>query len=549
MFQDDSPGNFERLLSTLRETLGQCQTRQLEWSLRLSKGTCSEHDRFTCWAVLENSGRDDGRDDVRDDVSLLARQLERLSAPPAVLEAHRRVASHSIKQGLGFTRCADGFEPRLYLHHREPVLLRDRYESWRWNREGQVTHATYEFHFLPKSPEGEGPLELVHPQLRALVAELLELPRLQQLSGFWLRRCQQRLDQVDLILPWEPPLSALEAPLRRLARTLECPEPWLEAHAGAPLRHIAFNTDVDEPPQCTLYFSGRNSTTWPDSLPALQRLVRRAGEAERVAGERFLQALPILPPPTEVAVGKFYDTQHRALWRQVLGPGMHYHAGSFEQPLSPTIPDDETATRAFRRAVEELYPFIPPGSRVYDLGCGWGGPMQMLVQELRCPVVGITASATQYQACAALGLQVRWNDVESTLPPGKFDVMLLLESFEHIQHKARLLAILRAFGKRLIMRVNCQDRMPNSVNFGGTMHMISTSQLRALVEAAGFRIVSWRACRTEGLPSVQVWHQRLQRIGKTDEPHLETLRAFCERVLVAPEAWGISNPLIELIAE
>ena len=227
---------------------------------------------------------------------------------------------------------------------------------------------------------------------------------------------------------------------------------------------------------------------------------------------------------------------------------MHYHAGLYENPqLEP--PDDAIADRAARRAVTELYRFIPEGSRVYDVGCGWGGTLACLIKDLRCRSLGVTVSKSQFRHCADAGLPVRYADAERTLPPGLFDCVLMLESLSHIRDKKRLLQVLRRFTQRLVIRVNCQDGAPPGVRFGGTMHMISSSQLRAMLEETGWQITHWVDRREEAMPSLYAWSRRLEDIGRTDDVHLETLRTYCRRVLRFPRDWAANNPLIELAAK
>jgi hypothetical protein len=230
-------------------------------------------------------------------------------------------------------------------------------------------------------------------------------------------------------------------------------------------------------------------------------------------------------------------------WRQVLGPELHYHHGLFDGTLAP---DMDTA---LGRAVTELYPFIPAGGRLYDIGCGWGGPLAMWIRDLRCPSLGLTISRGQFRHAASRGLPVRWGDAEQTLPPGYFDCAVLLESFEHIIAKRRLLEVLRMFTGRIVMRVNCQDRSPPSTAFGATMHMISSAQLRSLLSATGWRIMHWRDRRAEAMPSVACWNSRANRPDLVTDAHLDALRTWSGRVLSAPAEWAAANPLIEVAAE
>ncbi len=222
---------------------------------------------------------------------------------------------------------------------------------------------------------------------------------------------------------------------------------------------------------------------------------------------------------------------------------MHYHHGLFHEDLAPDL------DAALDRAVTDLYPFIPAGGRLYDVGCGWGGPLRMFAEDLNCPSLGLTVSRAQYRHIAAAGLPVRWGDAEQTVPPGYFDCAVLLESFEHIRAKQRLLEVLALFAGRLVMRVNCQDLSAPTSVFAGTMHMISSADLRSLLEAAGWRIEHWRDRRAEALPSAAAWHSRAITPGLVRDQHLDTLQAWSGRVLMMSAQWAAANPLIEVVAE
>jgi hypothetical protein len=99
------------------------------------------------------------------------------------------------------------------------------------------------------------------------------------------------------------------------------------------------------------------------------------------------------------------------------------------------------------------------------------------------------------------------------------------------------------------MRVNCQDASPPGTAFGGSMHMVSSADLRRLIEGAGWRIRHWRDCRMEALPSVHFWNRRLTDLDAAEDIHIETLRAWTRSVLSAPKEWARNNPLIEVMAD
>jgi cyclopropane fatty-acyl-phospholipid synthase-like methyltransferase len=546
--------------------LRDCPKLILEWSLSVRPRHISDQDRVTCWVEGVQPG----------DFAAMSRLLAAINAPALVLQQQQATLSTAIRQGISVALSHNRVEWRLYLHTREPGQGRDQYRSYRWAEISDVQMDSYRFYFSPETPEGDKPLDLVHPIFAAAAAALTQHTRLSKMSGFWLRSRAEQVLQVDFTFPWHPPLVEFVPTLQALCQTLNAPAAWLTHYAGYPIRHLAFSGHSKEP-AFTIYFSAPVPGPWPPTLAALKERVNQQGQTIHDWLENNLFAH--VPPETtqpNLAVGKFYDTHQIEPWRQVLGPNLHYHFGLFEAPDGPVssefgvsssefpefpqvplsspkflpFPTDEIAAEAaFERAVSVLYPFVPERGRVYDIGCGWGGPARQLLRDLDCRVEGITASRTQFRYCASQGLPVRYGDVETTLPAGTFDCMLLLESLSHVQDKLRLLKVLRLFGKKLIIRDHCQDVAPASLNFGGSMVMNSSTELRQMVEQAGWNIIHWRNRRPESMPSVAIWHSRLQNIPPGDDIHLETLRAFCQRVLSCGPEWATANPLIECVAE
>jgi hypothetical protein len=527
----------ERVLALLGAGLGERARVDLEFSLRLGRNTVASRGRFGCWV----GGR------APESFEPLARLLKRLDAPPPVRAAQRSV-EEPVREGVCVAFDESGPEFRLYLHGRARPTLAECYHAWRWRPGGTAERSRYTFHFLPETPTGLRPLDLVAPELRPAFARLLADDRLRQSSGFWLREgpCGQ-IEQVDLAFPWSPTARTLPG-LLDLAELLSLPSEEPSGWRELAIRHVAVRVGAASP-LVTLYASAPLNGPWPASEAALQERVRGGARAFNQAVEERVYQL--LPPPARPRDGRadvetFYDGEVSA-WRAVLGPKMHYHAGLFDS--HEVEPDDAAMDVALDRAVTELYPFVPAGGRVYDVGCGWGGALAMWARDLGCPSLGITVSRDQFRHAAAAGLPARWGDAEKTLPPGRFDCAVLLESLSHIQDKARLLRALRLFAPRLVMRVNCQDGSPACAAFGGTMHMISSARLRELLEASGWRIRHWRDRRREALPSVAAWRRRLQSIPPSRDRHIETLRAWCARVLQAPQEWARHNPLIEVAAD
>jgi SAM-dependent methyltransferase len=84
---------------------------------------------------------------------------------------------------------------------------------------------------------------------------------------------------------------------------------------------------------------------------------------------------------------------------------------------------------------------IGPGASVLDVGCGVAGPGSLLVEELGCDYLGVDSSATALaiarERVAELPCRFALAHVPP-LPPGSFDVVLLLEAMLAFEDKEPL---------------------------------------------------------------------------------------------------------------
>lgn len=139
-------------------------------------------------------------------------------------------------------------------------------------------------------------------------------------------------------------------------------------------------------------------------------------------------------PIREGQVARHYDELdpfYRSIW------GENLHHGLWRTGM-------ETPDQAIRNLTEEVAvrARIEPGSRVCDVGCGYGGTARHLTERFGCSVVGITLSAAQYRlACRTSGavndprfLLADW--LEVSLAPASFDAVIAVESFSHMEDKA-----------------------------------------------------------------------------------------------------------------
>lgn len=510
-----------------------------EFSIRLTPDGMQRAGRFAVW--LERPAAADGS---------MLRWLEATGAPSAVRTALVE-ETRPKRQGAAVAMTPEGPEYRLYLHGVDPTTAVQTYRALRWRAGDLVARSsTYTFHFAPETADGSRPEDLAPVWARPGFRSITQDARMLRMSGFWLRHdAGGGLAQVDLALPWRPRADTLDG----FTSLLDVLGPDSDARAwlnGLHVRHLAVkpaNDTSPESPELTLYVSAPLQQA-PAGESELQAAVIAASGVAHCQAMAEEARLPRQPDVEQIrgAMDSFYSGPVDT-WRAVLGDALHYHHGLFEDP--ELDPDDAAMLTASRKAVSDLYPFLPPESSVYDVGCGWGGPLDMLARERGCRASGVTIARTQFRHVKTLGLDVRWADAERTLPPGRFDAVLFLESFEHLQAKAEMLRLMRARAGRVVMRVNCQDASPPSVRFGGSMPMISSAGLRSLLSETGWRVVHWRDRRAEAMPSIKAWDRRLRQLPPTNDVHLETHRQWCARLLRIGAEWGRCNPLIEVVAD
>lgn len=148
---------------------------------------------------------------------------------------------------------------------------------------------------------------------------------------------------------------------------------------------------------------------------------------------------------------------------------------------------------------------ITGGTRVLDLCCGRGGPGRLLTRELGCDLLGLDASERAVAAARAgagdLACRYEVGHVPP-LPPGRVDVVLLLETMLAFRDKTALLQAVHSVlepGGRFAFTV--EEGEPLTQQETATMPAAETvwpirwASLRELLERAGF-IVAWQQDRT-----------------------------------------------------
>jgi len=144
---------------------------------------------------------------------------------------------------------------------------------------------------------------------------------------------------------------------------------------------------------------------------------------------------------------------------------------------------------------------IVAGTSVLDLCCGVAGPGRFLTRALECNYIGVDSSASAVAIARerARGLPCRFVVARvPPLPPGTFDVVLLLETMLAFRDKETLVqAISRALSPRGRFAFTVEEgtplteseraRMPDA----DTVWLTPLDEMRALLARAGL-VVRWQ---------------------------------------------------------
>ncbi|MET0334626.1 MAG: methionine biosynthesis protein MetW [Rhizobacter sp.] len=117
-----------------------------------------------------------------------------------------------------------------------------------------------------------------------------------------------------------------------------------------------------------------------------------------------------------------------------------------------------------RKDFELIAQLVPPGSRVLDLGCGSGELLAHLRDTRQCTGYGIEIDDANVLACTQRGVNVIQLNLEDGLAifeDQSFDVVLQLETMQHLRHTERLLRETARVGRVGIMSFPNFAHWPN----------------------------------------------------------------------------------------
>ncbi|MBA4216729.1 MAG: cyclopropane-fatty-acyl-phospholipid synthase family protein [Roseateles sp.] len=243
------------------------------------------------------------------------------------------------------------------------------------------------------------------------------------------------------------------------------------------------------------------------------------------------------------------------LW---LDPTMNYSSAWFAGAAEGSL--DAAQGAKMRRALAEAG--VGEGSRVLEIGCGWGAVAEVAARDFGARLTGVTLSTEQLAwaqrrlADAGLSADLRLQDYRD-ISDGGYDAVVSIEMFEAVGREywdgyfRTVHDKLKPGGRACIQSITIRDelfeRYVRSTDFiqqyifpGGLLP--SPSQFRAHAEKAGLRVVNELAFGADYAETLRRWREAfLRHEGPVRELGFDTrfLRlwefylAYCEAAFAA----------------
>ena len=218
-----------------------------------------------------------------------------------------------------------------------------------------------------------------------------------------------------------------------------------------------------------------------------------------------------------------------AFYQLWLDPSMNYSAAWFEGNLQGDLTQAQNAK--VRRALHSAG--VQPGSRVLEIGCGWGALAEMGAGEFQAHVTGVTLSSEQLayaqsraeQAGVAAQVDLRlqdYRDIELG-SAGAYDAICSIEMVEAVgqsywpSYFGALQRLLKPGGRACVQSIVIKDalfeRYVRGTDFiqqyifpGGCLP--SPARFKAAAEQAGLRVTQSFSFGPDYAETLRRWHQR-----------------------------------------
>ncbi|NJC84666.1 class I SAM-dependent methyltransferase [Planosporangium mesophilum] len=316
----------------------------------------------------------------------------------------------------------------------------------------------------------------------------------------------------------------------------------------------------------------------PGVLRALQQAPRSDGRlgwagawsALRAARQLGVLGRPPAPPPEEArprgwrhsrrrdaqAISHHYDVGNE-FYRLLLGPSLTYSCARFTR-ASTTLEDAQTAK--YELICRKLGLHQHPGSRLLDVGCGWGGMALHAAATHGASVVGVTLSEAQAalarkrvaEAGLAASVEIRRQDYRD-LAGETFDAISSIGMFEHVgaENAARYFETLHGLLRPRGRLLNHAISSPGGSRLGSRTfiyryvfpdgELLDVADTVRAEERAGFEVRDVESLREHYERTVRAWLSNLEDGWRRAVALVGEARARVWRLYLAGSALGFAD--------
>lgn len=276
------------------------------------------------------------------------------------------------------------------------------------------------------------------------------------------------------------------------------------------------------------------------------------------------------------AISHHYDLSND-WYALLLDDSMAYSCGYWSRPDDPSYGPADAQRDKLELICRKLG--LVAGSRLLDLGCGWGSLSLYAAREFKARVTAVTLSREQRDFVAARIADEGLEDLVEVelrhyrdVTGGGYDAVCAIEMGEHVGNAeypgfaARLHDLLRPQGRLLIQQMSRGAAAPGGGAFiesyiAPDMHMRPLGETVGLLESGGLEVRSVESLREHYARTIAAWHRTLEEhwaqfVNLGGEPTARVWRlylaggglAFTERrmgvdqiIAVRPSAQGLSD--------
>jgi cyclopropane-fatty-acyl-phospholipid synthase len=227
----------------------------------------------------------------------------------------------------------------------------------------------------------------------------------------------------------------------------------------------------------------------------------------------------------QAVIAGHYDVP-AAFYQLILDPNMAYSCAYY-----PDGQPEVTLAGAQRAKLEMICRklALDPGSKLLDMGCGWGSLTVHAARDHHTQVTAVTLSGEQggyvRQRVRGLGLgdraEVRIQDYRDA-GGGPYDAIASVEMGEHVgaanypRFCAELHRLLRPGGRLLIQQMSRGSRAPGGGPFiesyiAADMTMRPVGETVRLIEQAGLEVIGVEAMRTHYVRTIRAWLDNFEK--------------------------------------